>query len=405
MNIELKNYFQNTCGNLGLILGLCIVPLIGAVGVAVDVGRLIDNRTLMQGAADAAAIAAGSSGQLSNSALTTQIANDYLAANNATGKLQSVVASSSAVNPLTGNFTVLLSGTMNTSFLSVVGITEFPVSVSSEVNLGIQGLELALVLDNTGSMSGTKIASLKTSAKNLVSILKTAKASYADLKFGLVPFAQYVNVGAGNATQSWVNMNGIAAASWQGCVGSRNAPMDMQVGVSGGTIPAVNGVNCPAAAIQPLTSDPVTINTQIDAMVANGNTYIAGGLLWGWNVLDGAAPFTEGRTKAQLAAINGRKVVVLMTDGANTASPVYPLHSGSNVALADGNLSSACSAVKIDGIEIYTVLFEETDPNITARLTACATAPDHFFYASSNQALIDAFNAIGKQLADVRLVQ
>ena len=193
-------------------------------------------------------------------------------------------------------------------------------------------------------------------------------------------------------------------ASWNGCVGSRKAPLDFDVGSAGGKFPAIDGGVCPTQ-IAPLTTNTASIKTEINAMVATGNTYVAGGVLWGWNVLDASAPFTEGKTIAQMKAINGRKVMVVMTDGTNTASPLYPSHDGADSMLADSIFATTCANVKAQQIQIYTVLFEEPSPVIKDLMRNCASTPSNFFDATSNAALIDAFTGIGRELAGVRLVQ
>ena len=66
----------------------------------------------------------------------------------------------------------LLGATLDTSvtvvspngFLGLIGINNFTYNLKSQVSSGIGTLESALVLDNTGSMSGSKITTLKTAA-------------------------------------------------------------------------------------------------------------------------------------------------------------------------------------------------------------------------------------------------
>jgi len=64
----------------------------------------------------------------------------------------------------------------------------------------VNKLEVAMVLDNTGSMAGTKLSTLKTAASNFVDTLSSAAARSADpdaVKIGLVPFSMTVKVGSG----------------------------------------------------------------------------------------------------------------------------------------------------------------------------------------------------------------
>jgi len=73
-----------------------------------------------------------------------------------------------------------------------------PVSVGSHVERAMDNLEIALVLDNTGSMAGNKIDTLITESKKLVDKLKLAAGRSADpanaVKIALVPFSSAVRV-------------------------------------------------------------------------------------------------------------------------------------------------------------------------------------------------------------------
>lgn len=71
------------------------------------------------------------------------------------------------------------------------------VKANSEVVRSLDKLEIALVLDNTGSMQGTKLTTLKDAAADLVDKLVEASARSAQtdpLKIALVPFSTTVRV-------------------------------------------------------------------------------------------------------------------------------------------------------------------------------------------------------------------
>ena len=132
---------------------------------------------------------------------------------------------------------------------------QIKIAATSQVAPG-DSLEVALVLDNTYSMAGTRIATLKTAATNFVNILeKTAAMSRDDdaLKISLVPFSTTVNVGSGYSGAAWMDTQGLSPihhepfnapalgarptrftlfsrlnTSWAGCVESRPAPYDVQ---------------------------------------------------------------------------------------------------------------------------------------------------------------------------------
>ncbi|TJW35183.1 MAG: pilus assembly protein, partial [Mesorhizobium sp.] len=93
-------------------------------------------------------------------------------------------------------------------------------SVCSEVRLK-NTLEVAMVLDNSGSMSNTgtgsgqkRIDLLKQAAKQLVDTLATQAAMIKQIdkpvQFSLVPFAASVNVGTSNDNAPWIDIYGLS---------------------------------------------------------------------------------------------------------------------------------------------------------------------------------------------------
>lgn len=400
--MKFKRFFSNTCGNMGMMMACAAVPLLIAAGTAIDMIRANNAQEILRGAADAAALAGATSGKINNDAFLNKSVMNYLKANDAINALKSVSKVSHFVDTSTASFIVEVNGKIRTTFMAIAGYETINISAKSEVNLGLQSLEVALALDNTGSMAGQKIIDLKSSAKELVDTLSAEKASYSSLKFSLVPFAQYVNVGLGNAGQPW--LSGPVPASWAGCVGSRPSPLDESSGYIGGGYPPLAGVAC-QAGIMPLSTNTDAMKANIDSMVAANSTYVPGGLLWGWNTLTNDAPFSEGLTKSQMKALNGRKVLVLMTDGWNTASPNYPDHDGTNTALSDSKLTTICDNVKADGIELFTIAFQVPSPSMKTLLVNCASNTEHAFDATNGVALHDAFSKIGQMMASVRLTK
>jgi len=103
-------------------------------------------------------------------------------------------------------------GTYKPFLLGLFGYTSFGYTVASNTIRAADGtLEVALVLDNTWSMSvaldGTqsKLDVLKGAANSLVSsILTPANKDY--IKIAVIPYAQYVNVGTANRSQGWMSV-------------------------------------------------------------------------------------------------------------------------------------------------------------------------------------------------------
>ena len=75
---------------------------------------------------------------------------------------------------------------------------------------------------------------------------------------------------------------------------------------------------CPDTTVLQLTDDVNEINSTIDSMEAHGGTNIQQGLTWGWRTLSSARPFITGR---DLSDVENRKILILLTDGANQLIP------------------------------------------------------------------------------------
>jgi Putative Flp pilus-assembly TadE/G-like len=396
-----KSFFRNSCGNMGVMFAVSAIPLMVVAGSAVDFIRSRQAQTVLQAAADAAALGGGSSSKLSDSELR-EIVDGYVMNNGAPGAVDLITEVISKKDSATGSFSVRVRGKLDSGFMYLVGIDSMDIMGYSEVNLGSRALDLALVLDNTGSMSGTKLANLKASAKGLIQILESEKADYASLRVGVVPFSEYVNVGAGNKSASWINRP-FSLFPWGGCVGSRYSPDDTDA-LATGRYPTVDGVNCPAELL-PLTSNLVAARSKLDGLIAGGNTYLPVGIHWGWNILSEETPYAEGMSDAEMKSLQGKKIMVLMTDGENTISPTYPRHDGSDSARSDGLTTDSCDGAKADGIQIYTVSFMVSTPTVQTLLDRCASEPSMSFNADNAADLNAAFTQIGHQLADLRIVR
>lgn len=146
-----------------------------------------------------------------------------------------------------------------------------------------------------------------------------------------------------------------------------------------------------------LTTSDSTITSQIANMVAQGETYIPAGVMWGLRVLSPNAPLADG------APYGSKKIMILMTDGYNTKSQFDTGHEGSDVTAANTVMTQLCDVARSQSIEMYTIAFEVTDNQVKQRLQQCAVDNQHYFDAQSNQALSDAFNKISGSVIKLAL--
>jgi Flp pilus assembly protein TadG len=456
-----KKFASDVRGNTAIMFALTVVPLVLAAGASVDWVRANRTQTVLQGAADAAAVAGSASGATSKPELM-KIITDYVIANGAADAVNSITMLDYDLDQNSRTFSVTIKGNMKTALMGIAGISSLDVGAYSQVGLANEGMEVALVLDNTGSMNDSnRLPALKVAAKQLVDeVFKASGNNY--VKIGVVPFSEYVNVGIGNRNASWINvpadtsmtsnqcwdtypnatksncrmetstwsLDGVPQTStyevcdwnygtavqqcgpvtdsltWNGCVGSRSVTTDTSIGDPSTKYPGVQNVNCPIELLS-LTTDKVAINSKIDSMTGVGNTYIPSGLIWGWNILDPNDPFTEAKSASWMSTHGGTKAIVLMTDGDNTLTPAYPLHvgDGGNAGIANSKVTQICDNIKGQNITVYTVSLMVTNPVSKAMLVNCATDGNKSFTADDPTALSEAFKRVAESLLALRFVK
>jgi hypothetical protein len=192
----------------------------------------------------------------------------------------------------------------------------------------------------------------------------------------------------------------------------------------GASTPSGLGPNygCTTAPLMELSSYKEDVKDAIDAMGASGSTNIGEGLMWGWRVLSPEAPLTGGRSWNDA---KNQKVIVLMTDGQNTYTRYSNNHNwtvygafayGSKGRLGNTNSTnaiagqmntktrSACTNAKYQGVIVYTIAFRlENDTATRALLSDCATDGSKAFVASDGDALNLVFQAIGREISNLRV--
>jgi len=194
----------------------------------------------------------------------------------------------------------------------------------------------------------------------------------------------------------------VAGPKWRGCVGSREYPANTRDTLTGGDVPGFLEGSC-ARPILRLTADAAALTSAIDALVTDGETFIAPALLWGARMISTTTPFPDGSDDPKI-----NKAIVLMSDGANTISKEAGTiqHTGTNRAGADALLLETCDNLKDQGITIYAVAYDIDDAAGRALLENCASnGAGTFFDARTDAQLADSFAAITRGFRSVRVSQ
>lgn len=185
----------NRRGSMATFIAASIVPLVAFGGLAVDTARGYLMKSRLSYALDAAGLAAGR--VMYDETLRDEMAEKFFSANFPDNYMNASVTGPTVIYDDQEN-TIQLDAvaTMGTSLMSVLGLASMNVAGSSTVKLSSVNIEVAVVLDVTGSMSGQKIADLKAAAKDLVDIIVQDVQEPHYSKVALVPYAVGVNVGA-----------------------------------------------------------------------------------------------------------------------------------------------------------------------------------------------------------------
>ena len=198
--------------NVTITFALATVPIFGFVGAAVDYSHANSVKAAMQAAVDATGLMLSKEvANLSESEIQTKAAAYFKALFNRPEALDAHVS----IDYSSGSSQVLVNGTalVKTNFMGMMGFTYLPVGAQSLAKWGNTRLRVALVLDNTGSMSSAgKMTALQTATKNLLDQLKGAATANGDVYVSIVPFVKDVDAGASNYTATWIDWSDWEAA-------------------------------------------------------------------------------------------------------------------------------------------------------------------------------------------------
>ena len=164
---------------------------------------------------------------------------------------------------------------------------------------------------------------------------------------------------------------------------------------------------CPRTVVVPLTSDEDQLQDAIDTLTPHGYTLGNYGMTWGFRMLSPEFPFQQG---AAWDNPEWRKVIIMMTDGDNTMEQNYTAYWRTrrhDIEPEDLNerFAETCETMKtVKGVLIYTITFANgLDPETKDYYRNCATTPAQYYDAPSQEELIDVFENISRELANLHI--
>lgn len=453
--------FRRAEGGSMIVFGLFVfVAILLVAGLAVDFMRYENTRMRVQATADRATLAAAT---LREAGDRQALVEDYFAAAGLSHFLTGVEITEADNS---AQVTVRTRPAANTLFMRMVGTDQLSSVEVSTAREDVTNVEIALVLDISGSMRWTDSIAIPR-----ITRLRSAARGFIDQMFpddhldtttiSIVPYAGTVNPGQ----EVFELLGGTAWHSYSHCPDLPRSAFDttglpdvasmpqaahfMHWPIDWGTM---DWGWCPNEnnSILYHSSDPDELKQFLTDMRLHDGTGTHYGMRWGVSLLDPSSRWmTEALAQSGTVAgmhanrpvewddPDSMKVVVLMTDGmitdqfrprrANSSifgrNGVYPttseqdtlntqhilgLNNDQRQRISTQNENTqdffrACDMAKENGVIIYTIAFE-TNQRGQNEMRECATSDSHYFNAIGLD-LDSAFSAIATSIQALRLTQ
>lgn len=329
-----------------LVFGVYTMLIIMIVaGIGIDVMHHERRNSLVQSTLDRAVLAAA---DLDQKLTPTEVVNDYFAKAGLSDALKSVTVDEGLSYRVVS---ATADAEINTQFMRMTGVETLNTLATSTAEERIDGVEISLVLDVSGSMnSNNRLTNVKAAARDFIDEM-IDNTEEGKLSISIIPYATQVAMPA-----NFINEFNISQEhSYSNCVNFQNTdfndtgisttdPLERTMhfdvwetrdGRSRDPIEFVRRPICERKASREMMimqNDRVALKSFISNLYATGNTSIDIGMKWGTALLDPALQpvvdnlIASGDIDPVFSALpnaydsgDSLKVIVLMTDGQNTS--------------------------------------------------------------------------------------
>lgn len=210
----LSRFAAARTGAVAVWFAVLALPMAVLSFALIDINRASVEKRHLQDALDAATLLAARSTATTDAQL--QVVGEAALRAQLSGMSEATLRSSS----FTISGTKIISSATATLAPYIANLwlgEDMEVGANTEVARASTNLEVALVLDITGSMDGTRLTDLKTAAKDLIEMVVSTTQSPYYSKAALVPYSVAVNVGSSYAATARGAVTGtrsISGMSW-----------------------------------------------------------------------------------------------------------------------------------------------------------------------------------------------
>ena len=390
---SLQTFSRDARGNVAMIFALAAIGIVGIAGLAVDYSRQKSSNAVLQAAADHIALALAVPAQSQPADVIQTRAEELFAASIAGKHIKNARVEAKRISGEPERLYVAAAGEVESSFGGLFRINALPIVSEAEAPLVMQDIEVALVVDNSGSMNGAKkLHEVKKAARSMLKALRErAKRDGAKIRVSVVPFAKEINIGVTHANQSWIDWSSYTGqqANWKGCVSDRtNGHGETEGGLPGGATRWHPTHACMKQNILPLTEDFAAVDTEIGAMKGAGYTNINIGLAWGANMLTPGAPASTAAAPKQYLR---RYMVFVTDDGENPGRSANPHQF-------DSRTRRICDYAKASEIKVFTISVLRKNQT---ELDFCASQPSMAYRVKQPVELSGVMEDIARRMVSI----
>lgn len=425
-------FSKDAGGNFAIVIAVAAPAIMMSVGYGINITQLYHVRSDLAQALDSAVTSTARD-------LTTGV----IAEEDARGMVEAFLTANSGTGFATADKISLdrlvVNRAQNTveASASVEVAIAFPVfGASSTKRVAVESaslysdkqIEVAMMLDVTGSMAGSKIRDLKAATGSAVgAFLNGQDRRNPRVRVSLVPYADAVNTGplahtvfveregGSDVPRALDDPRAVSAGSFDGCATERK-DRDGKADLSGAG-PYTAMVNrddrlqfCPRASLAPLTADKNALERVIGRFRADGHTAGHIGIQWTRYMLspEWAGVLDPKSRPAEYNDENVAKYAILMTDGEfNTA--FAGVREGDNTRNQPGKSRSyaerLCQEMRDDGIEIFTIGFMLNQANAKRVMRNCASSASQYYEVADGEALVTAYEDIARNIEQLTLTK
>lgn len=432
--LKLKTYRENEQGSFSLLFALSLFVGYLSIAVVVDVVKIHQSRAKLQAISDAAAL--HTLKHDSKAEDKPAIFREYInILAQSMGENVVITTDKIKVHETDERISLVATTTAPFELTMMKFMSNFDnITANTNTEIGIEDIEVALVIDISSSMKNARIREAKASAKLFVEQLLENESTNGRVSISLIPFGGTVRVPEDMKTLLQIPDGGLEDYSENWIDGKWNQCFELDIDdIKNGVkhdktykvIPDFYSWNvtnpwCPREGNEfvPLTNDSAALKAKIDNFTLSDGTGSDHGMHWGYESLNNywENKFPGGLTDTPAPYFTGvKKVIVFMSDGGITSQHYVrdrdmigtpPFNSRKKTRISYANtlaaFESLCEKAKAEEIEVYTIAYLIRRDYHKEPLENCASSETHYVDARSGQ-LEEIFSNIAAAISPLRV--